>query len=219
MNTESLLDHFVYVVPALAAGSGALGEALGLVPTDGGAHPHSGTANSLLSLGTKQYLEVLGPNAKLARDRLAGLGAYIAGLAEPDVLTFAMGSRNLDAVARTAAELGLATTALETNSRRTPAGDLLQWRGMHLRSPEYRGLVPFFIDWLDSRHPAETSAQGAELASMYVAHPVPAPLRTLYARLGIRIPVVHGSRPGIVATLRHGSREFVLLGSGCGLPG
>lgn len=218
MSSTPLLDHFVYTAPVLHTASRAVGEALGLELTPGGAHPASGTANTLAALGPGVYLEVLGPDATLPRERLPELGAEIAVDRWSDIATFAVASGDIDCVVGVAASIGLDSAVLPSNSRRTPDGRLLQWRGLYVFSAEYAGLVPFFIDWGRTPHPSTTSVQGAELASAYVVHPRPEPLREIYAALGVRVPVVAGSRPAMIAHLRHGPREFVLVGEARGLP-
>ncbi|MCZ8130441.1 MAG: VOC family protein [Steroidobacteraceae bacterium] len=218
MSARPPLDHLVYTVPSLAEGSEAVAHALGLELTEGGAHPGVGTANTLASLGPGVYLEVLGPDPATPRERWGELGIELARDEWPDIVTFAAASEDLEAAASRAAGLGLRSAILETSSRRTPDRRLLRWRGMYVFSADYLGLVPFMIDWGDTPHPSATAVQGATLASVFVTHPRPQPLREIYEALGVSIPVIEGSRPAMVAHLRHGAREFVLTGSGRGLP-
>jgi hypothetical protein len=212
------LDHFVYTVPSLQAGTRAISDVLGVELTPGGAHTTADTANTLASLGQGVYLEVLGPNPAKGRGDLKGLGAALAGDEWPDIPTFAVASNDLAVAAARVAALGLASETLETNSRRTPDGQLLTWQGMYIYSSEYLGLAPFLINWGVTPHPSSTVVRGIQLASVHVTHPRPEPLRELYAALGVRVPVLAGSRPGMFAHLRHGERELVLVGSGRGLP-
>jgi hypothetical protein len=212
------LDHFVYTVPSLQAGTRAISDALGIELTPGGAHTTADTANTLASLGQGVYLEVLGPNPAKGRGELKDLGGEIARDAWPDIPTFAVASNDLAAAAARVGALGLVSETLETNSRRTPDGQLLTWQGMYVYSPEYLGLAPFLINWGSTPHPSSTVVRGIQLASVYVTHPRPEPLREIYAALGVRVPVLAGSRPGMFAHLRHGERELVLVGSGRGLP-
>jgi hypothetical protein len=218
MNAKPVLDHFVYTVPRLAEGSEAVGRALGIEMTAGGAHPNAGTANTLASLGPGVYLEVLGPDPVVPRERLAEFGAELARDEWPDIVTFAAPSHDLAVAANEVARLGLGSSMLETSSRRTPDGRLLKWQGMYVLSPEYLGLVPFLIDWGETPHPSDTAVKGAQLTTAYVSHPRPEPLREIYRALGVGIDVVAGSRPAVVANLRNGEREYVLIGSGRGVP-
>ncbi len=212
------LDHLVYTVPSLPAGTRTISDALGVELTPGGAHTTADTANTLASLGQGVYLEVLGPNPAKGRRELQDLGAVLAADEWPDIPTFAVASTDLAAAAARLDALGLASETLETNSRRTPDGQLLTWQGMYVYSPEYVGLAPFLINWGVTPHPSSTVVRGIELTSVYVTHPRPEPLREIYAALGVGVPVLAGSRPGLFAHLRHGERELVLVGSGRGLP-
>lgn len=212
------LDHFVYTVPSLHAGTRAINDALGIELTPGGAHTTADTANTLGSLGQGVYLEVLGPNPSKGRSELQELGAALAADEWPDIPTFAVASTDLAASAARLSAIGLASETLEVTSRRTPDGQVLTWQGMYVYSPEYLGLAPFLINWGATQHPSSSVVQGIELAAVYVTHPRPEPLRKIYEALGVRVPVLTGSRPGLFAHLRHGEREVVLVGSGRGLP-
>ena len=48
-----------------------------------------------------------------------------------------------------------------SGSRRRTDGVLLSWRYTDPQTVLADGLVPFFIDWGQSPHPARTAAQGA----------------------------------------------------------
>ena len=63
-------------------------------------------------------------------------------------------------------------------------------------------LVPFFIDWADSPHPAVTAARGPVLVALRAEHPRPELAREPLATLGIDLPVDVGPRVTLVATLR-----------------
>jgi Glyoxalase-like domain len=209
------LDHLVCIVPDLQAGSAELGAALGMTLTAGGVHPGHGTSNTLLSLGTGRYLELLGadPNAP----QREGIGARAAAASGFDIWTFSVGSRDLDGLARRARAVGLEVPPTAAGARTTPAGDALRWRGMYLLHPLYAGLVPFAIDWQDSPHPSVTSAQGTQLRSLFVTHPEPEGLRAIYLGIGLDIAVHYGPRRAIVATLAHGERLCTLVGDADGL--
>lgn len=211
------IDHLVYAVRDLAAGNRDIVAHLGVEPTAGGGHPSLGTVNSLVALGGRQYLELIGPDPALA-ERPA-FGAFLATLEEPDLLTYAMPSDSLDQVARRAKRCGLKVIGPYANSRSTPSGETLTYEGVVLECAQYRGLVPFFIDWKDSPHPGSTSVQGAVLEALQVTHPEPEGLAAIYAALGVNVPVSHADRQSIVAVLRHGERRLTLVGSGRGLVG
>ncbi len=210
------VDHVVYAAPDVEAESRRIAMQLGVSATAGGNHPGRGTVNALISLGANQYLEIIGPDPKLPRPIRAG--ARIAKLASPEVLTFAVPSSQLARIEAKAKELGLKTSGIRSGSRRTTAGDLLQWRTLGVSAgKEYGGLMPFFIDWGDTPHPATTSPQGARLVSLVVEHPEPDRLRDLFRELGVGVPVQRGSQRSIVAEIESGANRVSLRGAGHGL--
>jgi len=48
---------------------------------------------------------------------------------------------------------------------------LLRWQFTDPLVPVADGIVPFFIDWGNSPHPAKTTPQGARLISLRAEHP------------------------------------------------
>jgi len=215
--TGTTFDHLVYAVPDLQVANQMLTQGLGICPAYGGEHAADyGTCNSLLSLGPDCYLEVLAPVEAGGQQR-PPFAEGVAALPEGDVITFAIASADLPEVARRARAAGLGVREGTANSRVTPEGHTLRWRGLYLDSEAYRGLVPFCIDWMDSRHPSLTAPAGAAVNELFVTHPQPEGLRAIYAALGLGIEVRAGNRAAIVVGLEHGAHRFTLVGSGRGL--
>jgi hypothetical protein len=215
MDPALTFDHLLCATPDLARDSARLGEALGIVPTVGGSHQDQGTSNVLFSLGEGCYFELLGPDPK--GDGQAPLALRSAALNGPDILTFAVMTDDIEAVVQKAAVLGLQVSGPKSGSRKTPAGDLLSWKALFLISAEFKGLVPFVIQWETTPHPSETSAAGPTLRSLVVTHPEADALRRLYASLGLDLAVHYGTRGAIIATLAHGERLVTLVGSADGI--
>ena len=63
------------------------------------------------------------------------------------------------------------------------------------------GLVPFFIDWGASPHPAASAPGGASLSALRGEHPNPAGAAALLRSLGLELPVTKGPRPALIAVL------------------
>ena len=57
----SLLDHVIIGCNDLDAGIRFVQERTGVRAVPGGVHPDRGTSNALLSLGDRQYLEIMAP--------------------------------------------------------------------------------------------------------------------------------------------------------------
>ena len=63
------------------------------------------------------------------------------------------------------------------------------------------GIVPLFIDWGESPHPALTAAKGASLVSLRAEHPNVRGVRSMLQQLRIDLPVKDGPSPALIATI------------------
>ena len=70
-----------------------------------------------------------------------------------------------------------------------------------LRSRVWRGVIPFFIDWGDSPHPADSAAQGATLVDLRVEHPDVDKIRRMLGALDLDVDVVAAEKPAIVTAI------------------
>ena len=194
------LDHLVYAAPNLEEAVAALEEQLGIRAAAGGRHPGEGTRNALIALGTDTYLEVVGPDPEAPpppRPRWFG----VDGLEAPRLTGWAVKGEDLEAIAATAWRAGVALGKVRKAGRMRPDGVALSWTVTDPHTVLEDGLVPFFIDWGDSPHPAATAAPGASLASLRAEHPDSPRLRALLAAIGVDLAVTDGPRPALIATL------------------
>jgi len=209
-----MIDHVMVGASDLDAGGRAMAQLTGVTPAFGGVHPGRGTANRLMSLGGRTYLEVIAPApgqppaTPFARDLQA-----LPGL---DIRTFAVATSDLEAVAAAARQAGFTATGPIPGSRRTADGNLLQWRTLEIGGHPFGGLVPFFIDWGDTPQPAATSPHGASFTDLRVIHPRAAELRALYRVLRVDVPVSEGIRPLILLDITGASGPVTLTGDGAG---
>jgi hypothetical protein len=204
------IDHLVYATPDLATGVRHIESVLGIQATPGGQHPGEGTRNALIALGPASYLEIIGPDPDQptpSHPRKFG----IDDLKEPRLVTWAAKGTNLTQVVADARRGGVPLGDVIPGSRRTPTGDLLSWHVTDQRSiTANNGLIPFFIDWGDTPHPARSAAAGATLIALRGEHPKPENVQRILAGLGLELPVVKGTRPSLVATI-DGARGRVEL--------
>ena len=195
------VDHLVYATPDLDASINELEHLLGVRATPGGRHPGWGTRNALLALGERTYLEILGPDPEQAQ---AGAASpfRVAQLQAPRVLTWAARGTRLDRLVEDAKHRGLDLGAVSSGSRRRPDGGLLSWQLTDPAASRLDGLVPFFIDWGDTPHPAGTAAQGCTLVELRAEHPEPDLVRDMLRAVGLDLPVRPGAVPALIATIK-----------------
>jgi catechol 2,3-dioxygenase-like lactoylglutathione lyase family enzyme len=148
------LDHVVLAVADLAIAKAAFADETGVVPVDGGPHRGVGTRNALVSFGTS-YLEILAPDPE--QELVANMGAALLDLEAPRLLHWAVRVDDLAAVAAHARACGLDPSGIRHLSRHTPSGLALDWSVLGVGGHRLGGVVPFYIDWLDCPHPADSA--------------------------------------------------------------
>lgn len=203
------IDHLVYATPDLALGVERVEAALGVRPTPGGQHPGRGTRNALVALGPASYLEIIGPDpgqTDPATPRSFGLDTVTT----PRLVTWAVKSVALDAVVASATRHGIDLGRVLDGSRRRPDGVQLAWRLTSAAVMPVDGLVPFFIDWGSSPHPARSAAMGATLVDLRAEHPDADRVQAMLRALDIELVVGRGPAPALIATIDgpHGHVEL-----------
>jgi ketosteroid isomerase-like protein len=193
------VDHLIYGAPDLDAAIARLEERLGVRASAGGSHPGRGTRNALIALGTACYLEIMAPDPDQpppAEPRWFGVDA----LPEPRFVGWAAKGRNLEVFAAKAARGGVRLGAVKPGGRRRPDGVVLSWKVTDPFALLGDGIVPFFIDWGQSPHPALIAAPGARLSALRAEHPNPDGVRDVIRRLGVDLRVEYGPAPALNAT-------------------
>jgi hypothetical protein len=186
---SEFLDHIIWACDDLERGSKRFEALTGVTPHYGGTHASGLTHNALVRIGPRCYLEVLAPTGPpSAKDdawsRLARTGG------EPRVLTYCLrSSRALSDLAQIAEGMGAPKAQVLSNGRVTPEGVKLKWQWVAPAFERFGLAFPFFIDWLDSPHPAamaQTPA-GIRLRHFAVGHPQADELQRSLSRLGAPI--------------------------------
>ncbi len=193
-------DHLVYAVPDLEAAVDELEQTLGVRAIPGGRHKRWGTANALLALGPRTYLEILGPDPARPDPAMPTL-LGIDQLAAPRLAGWAVGEQDLEGRRAWAARGSLELGEISEGSREKPDGSLLTWRLTAPDAGAFDGLVPFMIDWRDSEHPAIGSPKGCTLVRLRGEHPEPASLRLMLGAMLVDMPVTEAPAPALIATL------------------
>src|SRR5262249_54360845 len=164
------IDHLVYAAPDLNRGVEEIEKLFGVRATPGGQHPGRGTRNALVRLGPATYLEIIAPDPEQpAPDAPRSFG--IDALKKSRLVAWAAKGADLERLRDEAARKGAAFGEVTSGSRRRTDGVLLSWRYTDPRTVLADGLVPFFIDWGQSPHPAQTAAPGCSLIDLPAEHP------------------------------------------------
>jgi Glyoxalase-like domain len=186
---NAFLDHIIWACDDLERGTRRFEELTGVSPRYGGVHASGSTHNALVGLGPRCYFEILAPTGPQAPTEDAWC-RLARSAHEPRILTYCMrSSRPLGQLAQIAEAVGARNALVANNGRATPEGVRLDWQWVAPIFDEFGLAFPFFIDWLDSPHPAAaTQGQGeVRLADFAVGHPrADALLRTL-PELGTQI--------------------------------
>jgi hypothetical protein len=197
------VDHLLLGVPDLDRGISWVAQRTGVKAMIGGSHPGRGTRNALLSLGGRQYLEIIAPDpAQMTYTFQIDLRT----LKEPRLVTWAAASTDLDALGKRASAANQPVKGPIAGSRVTPEGATLNWRSLavvhDLASPDLDP-IPFFIEWsAGTSHPSQTTPKGCELQSFAIEHPKPEVVLSVLKAVGIDATVTTAQAPRLKATLK-----------------
>jgi len=194
------VDHLVYATPDLNRGVAEIEKLLGVRASPGGQHPGRGTRNALVALGPTAYLEIFAPDPDQPpprEPRPFGLD----GLKEPRLVAWFVNGSNLERLRDEAVRKGVPLGEVKSGSRRRPDGVQLSWKFTDPWAPVADGVVPFFIDWGESPHPASNAAKGASLVSLRAEHPDAGAVGRMLRHLRLDLRVNRGPRPALIAVI------------------
>ena len=183
------LDHIIWACDDLERGSRQFETLTGVRPRYGGVHASGSTHNALVGLGNRCYLEILAPlgPASPGDDHWCRLAR---GVREPRILTYCLRSpHSLSELASIFNSSGWKNAVVASNGRTTHEGLHLRWQWLGPAVDRFGLAFPFFIDWLDSPHPAESFSRaqpdsGILLQRFAVGHPDAAELSRTLAEIG-----------------------------------
>ncbi len=181
--SDARIDHLVIGISKLEDGIAELESLTGQRAVIGGEHPGRGTHNALVAVGPRTYIEVIAPLPE-ASELITDF--QLLGLSQLTPAGFAVGTDDIEALARHLQGLGFATTAPQPGARVRPDGSRLEWRSIAISEPQLAG-APFFIQWGDlAYHPAKTSPAAGRLRSVQIMSPDAAELGRLLRGLNLR---------------------------------
>jgi hypothetical protein len=85
--------------------------------------------------------------------------------------------------------------------RRRADGVELRWTFTDPWSDRAGGVIPFFIDWGDSQHPARSLPATCRFRGLRLEHPEPGEVAGWLEALGLDTEVAAGHAPRVVATI------------------
>jgi hypothetical protein len=200
MNVRSVLDHLVYAAPDLDSAIEDIEALFGVRPAVGGHHALWRTRNALLSLGTRMYLEIIGPDES-ARVPNQPRPFELDELVSPRLVTWVVRSGDIQTVLNTARHDGVDLGELQEGSRLKPDGSVLKWTMTDLAKPREGGAIPYFIDWGASSHPAESSPGGCALLTIKLVHPQAGRIQRVLDHLGVDVRVGVGPKAALEAVI------------------
>jgi hypothetical protein len=196
------VDHLLLGARDLDEGIAWLDARTGVKAQPGGSHPGVGTRNALVSLGGRQYLEIIAPDPAQSA---FNFNIDLRGLAAPRLVTWAVSTPDVDAAAAAARRHGLDVFGPRDGSRTRPDGSVLQWRSAGVRASFAEAdvdPVPFFIEWAStSHHPSSDAPAGCRLVEVTIAGPDPVKLKAVLASLGVDANVAKAAHARLSATL------------------
>jgi hypothetical protein len=194
------IDHLVYAVPDLERGIDEVEALLGVRASAGGRHQGRGTHNALLALGAHSYLEIIALDPE-QRAIPGPLWFNADRITIPRLVTWAANAAGLENVVQQARQRGIDVGQVIPGKRLRTDGIELRWRYTDPLRRLADGIVPFFIDWGDSPHPAQSAAQGASLVALRAEHPPPERVQNMLQAFSLDLPVSQGKQAALIATI------------------
>jgi len=205
----AMFDHLLLGCKDLPTGIGFVERFTGVRAAFGGIHPGRGTQNALLSLGERQYLEIIAPDPAQAGSTNPR-AVSLQGLVEPRLVGWAVHPVSLADLAEKLRVAGIVFDGPTPGSRKRPDGRLLQWRTLDLKD-DASGLLPFFIEWsAGSPHPSTDAPQGCRLVRFELATADPDALNITSSLLSLDALIVKGVLPQLRARIASGRGQFDL---------
>ena len=204
----SRLDHLVYAAPLFDETLDWFEGVSGVRPVPGGGHPKWRTRNAIVPLGPATYLEIIGPDR-----RAEGPPARVFRLDVldgPRLVTWAAKGTNIAAIAGRAQSHRIPVGYASSGRRQRPDGAWLTWEMTDPAAIVSEGLVPFFIDWRTSPHPAGVAPVQITLDELHGEHPEPGVLLKQLEILGLDLRVTAAPLARLVATLTTPRGRMVL---------
>ena len=196
----SRVDHLVYATGEFNRGIAEIEQLLGVRPSLGGRHRAWGTQNALVGLGPRCYLEIIAPDPEQSPS--SGARPFELDQDKPSRLAgWAANATELEQLRAAAVLSGVTLGEVQHASRQRPDGTVLRWSLTDLCCVVADGIIPFFIDWGVSSHPAPAAAAGATLVSLRAEHPDAGKVSEMLRGFALPLSVTTGTGPALIAEI------------------
>jgi hypothetical protein len=195
------LDHLVFAAPDLEEGVRTIESMFGVRMSPGGRHQGMGTRNCLLRLGPASYMEVVSVDP----DQPAPEGSRWFGLDDLPagrLVTWCAKGEDLAGLIGRGRAAGIDLGGPRPGGRERSDGSRLTWTLSDPWADRAGGVVPFFIDWGASPHPATGLASLCELQGLRLEHPDAVTVHGWLEALGLDVSVSEGDAARVIATIR-----------------
>ena len=195
------IDHLIYAAPTLEMGIQKIEQILGVRPVLGGQHQGRGTHNALLALGKNTYLEIIAPDP--TQPNVSRPLWMKADQAEhPQLWTWAVANNDLQDLAKKAEAYQIPLGEIKSGERTQTDGNVLRWQLTEPVLENADGLIPFFIDWGNTIHPAENLPQAGNIIELKAFHPTPEIVRQQLEKLNVKVVLEKAEIPRMECLIR-----------------
>lgn len=207
---SKVLDHILLGCSDLDRGIAFVEEQLGVRAAFGGVHPGRGTRNALLSLGERQYLEIIAPDPQQSH---APDNYGLKELTGPGLVGWAAHPSDVSQLAARLRSANIPFDGPTPGSRKRPDGRLLQWQTLNLKD-NHSGLLPFFIEWSPGTiHPSVDAPIGCKLNRFEISTPDDIELQRLSSLLSLDVRVGHAEKSELHARIAGPNGRVMQLNS------
>ncbi|MGO8789192.1 MAG: VOC family protein [Terriglobia bacterium] len=200
------LDHLILGIDDLDRGVAWMDRVTGVRAVFGGVHPGRGTQNALLALGPNCYLEIMAPDPE--QPSVAWFTRMLT-LSEPRLMGWAVHTSDVFALAQAARLAGIPIDGPHDGARSRPGGAILSWKLFRLWD-DRGGLLPIFLDWGESVHPAQDAPPGCHLERFHLQSPEAGELARVFHTLCVDVLVEPAREPRMLARIKSPRGEVEL---------
>ncbi len=196
---KEALDHLLLGIADLDQGIEWVQQKTGVRAIPGGSHPGAGTRNALLSLGSRQYLEIIAIDP--LQKTWSAMAALIANQKEPRLIAWAACTDDMESTMQLAKSASFAIEGPSDGARERADGVMLRWKVLRIQN-DFGCVIPFFIEWEPGIvHPSEDSPSGCRLEEFQIAHSEADRVLEALEKLGIKADLTSGRYPRLSAAL------------------